>query len=171
MMNSKKNRSRSRTVIRGIVIAVLAGTFLVFAGGFAMGWMSNIKPDKLGIRDGSLSPCPESPNCVSSQSDQPDKKVDSISFDEMGVPSAEDAKAKLISVVNDLPRTTVVTDEANYIHVEFRSLIFRFVDDLEVQIDAKSRVLHFRSASRVGHSDMGVNRNRVETLLRILRTH
>lgn len=170
MVDATKNRSKSKSFIRGLVIAVLAGTFIVFAGGFAMGWMSNTKPDNLGIRDGSLAPCPESPNCVSSQTDVPEKKVDSISFDDLGVQSAEDAKSKLESVIGEFPRTSIITNEADYLHFEFRSMIFRFVDDLEVQIDAGTQVVHFRSASRVGHSDMGANRSRVEAILKKLRT-
>jgi uncharacterized protein (DUF1499 family) len=58
----------------------------------------------------------------------------------------------------------MVTVEDRYIHAEFTSALFRFVDDVEFQIDAESGLIHFRSASRVGRSDLGVNRKRMESI-------
>jgi len=78
--------------------------------------------------------------------------------------STADAKAKLLQIINELPRTTVVEDRADYLHVEFRSLIFRFVDDVEFSIDGANHVVHFRSAARLGYSDLGVNRKRMQTI-------
>ena len=59
------------------------------------------------------------------------------------------------------PRTRIVLDEPGYVRAESRSRIFRFVDDVEMVIDADERVIRFRSASRVGRSDFGVNRARM----------
>ena len=63
-----------------------------------------------------------------------------------------------------MPRTQIVTDEETYIHATFTSLIFRFVDDVQFVIDDATKTIHFRSASRVGRGDMGVNRNRMEEI-------
>ena len=65
-----------------------------------------------------------------------------------------------------MPRTTVVRDEGNYLHAEFRSRLLGFVDDVEFTYDAQAGVLHVRSASRLGRRDFGVNRARVEALRR-----
>ena len=63
-----------------------------------------------------------------------------------------------------MPRTKIVTVDDNYLYAEFRSALFRFVDDVEFLIDPKERAIHFRSASRVGYSDLGVNRHRMEQI-------
>lgn len=61
-----------------------------------------------------------------------------------------------------MPRTRVVTDESGYLHAECTSLVFRFVDDVEFWFDQRESLVHVRSASRIGHSDLGVNRRRIE---------
>jgi len=62
-----------------------------------------------------------------------------------------------------MPRAEIATDKENFLHVEFTSKIFRFVDDVEFYFNEPG-VIHFRSASRIGHSDMGVNRHRIEEI-------
>lgn len=61
-------------------------------------------------------------------------------------------------------RTQIVEEKPGYLHAVFTSLIFRFRDDVEILVDDSAKVLQIRSASRVGHSDLGVNRKRVERL-------
>ncbi|MDD5712179.1 MAG: DUF1499 domain-containing protein [Smithellaceae bacterium] len=123
---------------------------------------SGSRPRNLGAADGSLSPCPSSPNCVSSQS------ADSAHFTEPlhyeGSPGA--AEARLIKVIASFPRSRIVAETDGYLHVEFTSLIFRFVDDVEFLFAPDGRTIHVRSASRVGYSDLGVNRKRVEQIRR-----
>ena len=68
--------------------------------------------------------------------------------------------------LSSMSRTKVITENENYLHLECTSLIFRFKDDLELFIDTEQKKIHFRSASRVGHSDFGVNRKRVEEIKR-----
>ena len=74
-----------------------------------------------------------------------------------------EAKEKLLKVIKSMPRAEIVTDKENFLHVEFTSKIFRFVDDVEFYFNEPG-VIHFRSASRIGHSDMGVNRHRIEEI-------
>ena len=72
----------------------------------------------------------------------------------------------LLKVLESMPRTRVSTNTENFLHVEFTSKIFRFVDDVEFYFD-KPAMIHFRSASRVGHSDMGINRDRMGEISRL----
>ena len=78
--------------------------------------------------------------------------------------SLEAARAKLIEVLRNYPRTRIVREEPDYLKAECRSLIFRFVDDVEFVFDAGAQRIRFRSASRLGRSDFGVNRKRMEEI-------
>ena len=106
-----------------------------------------------GLVDGKLSPCPSSPNCVSSEAGTPDShRVEPL-------PLA--AWDKLPDVIAGMGGDILVRDEA-YIAAEFRTPLMKFVDDVEFRKDDAS--VQVRSASRVGHSDMGANKKRVEEL-------
>ena len=107
-----------------------------------------------------LSPCPDSPNCVSSKS--PDKARFIEPFHYVG--NREDARQKLINILENTKRVHLVKVETNYLHAEFRSFLFRFVDDLEFYIAPEENIIHVKSASRIGYYDFGVNRRRVERL-------
>lgn len=74
------------------------------------------------------------------------------------------AQQALIAALEQLPRTTLIQVEDDYVHAETRSAIMRFVDDNEFVIDPASGVIQIRAAARLGQSDMGVNRSRVEQL-------
>lgn len=118
-------------------------------------------PDNLGVRDGRLAPCPESPNCVSSQ------ETDEVhGMEPLAIPlPPERAQELLLEVLQEMPRSKIVTTEPGYVRAEFRSRIFRFVDDVEFYFDKEAGLLHYRSASRLGRSDLGVNRDRMVTIL------
>jgi uncharacterized protein (DUF1499 family) len=120
------------------------------------------RPTNLGVKDGRLAACPASPNCVCTQADDAEHRIDAIRF----TGSKAEAMAKLKRAVAPLPRTAIVAESMDYLHMECTSLIFRFVDDVEFWIDEPNHTIHFRSASRVGHRDFGVNRKRMETLRR-----
>jgi len=113
-----------------------------------------------GVRDGRLAPCPDSPNCVSSQSNDPDHYIEPLRFS--GTP--EEALSRLRKVVGSMKRARIVESGSTFLHAEFRSLIFRFVDDVEFYIELEGSLIHVRSASRVGYSDLGANRRRVERI-------
>jgi uncharacterized protein (DUF1499 family) len=72
-------------------------------------------------------------------------------------------------VVDSLPRTKMVSADSIDIHAECRSRIFRFVDDLELHLSPSNGIVHIRSVSRIGYSDLGVNRRRVENLRKKLQ--
>lgn len=121
------------------------------------------RPTNLGVKDGRLTACPASPNCVCTQAEDAEHRIDAIRFNG----SKADALARLKRAIATLPRTAIMTESADYLHVECTSLIFRFIDDVEFWIDEPNQTIHFRSASRVGRSDFGVNRKRMEAIRRV----
>ncbi|MDF1552348.1 MAG: DUF1499 domain-containing protein [Deferrisomatales bacterium] len=126
---------------------------------------SGARPPGLGVSGGGLSPCPSSPNCVSSDAPDEGHRVEAFVL-----AVAPDAGWRAVrEEVAALPRTTVVTEQPNYLHAQCASAVFGFVDDLEVHLPEGSAELAVRSASRVGTSDLGVNRRRVERLRETLR--
>ena len=109
-----------------------------------------------------LAPCPDSPNCVSSLASGSDREHYVAPFSFSGDPAA--AWQQLRTAVLAEKRVTIVEEKEDYLHAEMRSLIFRFVDDVEFSLDADAGLINVRSASRVGYSDFGVNRKRVERI-------
>ncbi len=118
------------------------------------------RPSTLGVSDARLAACPSSPNCVSSEAaDEPH----AVAPFELAVPAAR-AWSAVREAVAELARTRIVTDAEGYLHAECRSALLGFVDDLELYLRPSEGRIEVRSASRLGHSDLGVNRRRVETL-------
>jgi len=113
----------------------------------------------------SLAPCPSRPNCVSSLADDAAHRVDPFV---LRVP-VERAWPQLRDAVASLPRMRIIESGDGYLRAEATSRLFRFVDDLEVLHVPGTARIDVRSASRVGYSDLGVNRARVESLRDALR--
>jgi uncharacterized protein (DUF1499 family) len=114
----------------------------------------------LGIQDGMLSPCPSSPNCVVSQQADQDHAIAPIPY----TVSREDAREVLLKVLSVVPRTVVVDSTEDYIRIASESRLLGFVDDGEFYLPTDEQVIHMRSASRLGESDLGVNRRRLEQI-------
>ncbi len=119
----------------------------------------------LGLDKGHLSPCPASNNCVVSQNADAKHAIDPIAYHL----DRDTAKEVLLKVLTVVPRTEVIEQTDNYIHALSKSRIFKFTDDVEFYLPANESVIHVRSASRVGESDLGVNRRRVEQIRLALR--
>lgn len=122
---------------------------------------SSPRPTNLGlINEGSLQvlrKCPESPNCISSHNpEDKDHYLEPLKYES----SKEDAKGLILRILKNTPNAKVISNDSDYIHAEFTSSIFRFVDDVEFNFTESSKV-HFRSASRLGHSDLGANKKRM----------
>ena len=81
---------------------------------------------------------------------------------------SSEALGRLRQILDRMPRTRVVDSTERYLHAEARTLVWGYVDDLEILIDAEGKTIHFRSASRTGYSDLGVNRRRVRDLVEAL---
>jgi uncharacterized protein (DUF1499 family) len=125
-----------------------------------VGACSGRRPETLGVTDGKFAPCPDSPNCVSSQSDDPDHVIEPLRYE--GTPQA--AREQLLSVIRKMKRVNIIIEQEHYLRVEYTSAVFRFVDDVEFFFDPSKKLIHVRSASRIGYSDLGVNRQRVEQI-------
>ncbi len=119
---------------------------------------SGKRPTTIGVKNGKLAPCPNKPNCVSSQA--ADKRHHVQPLHSNGNPGA--AMQKLKAIVQAMPRATIVAAQSDYLYAEFSTSIMGFVDDVEFYCDGHA--IHVRSASRLGYSDWGVNRKRVEAI-------
>ena len=147
---------------RNMIYGILAAVLLLPVVLLAILSATAKKPQDLGVVNGRLAACPDTPNCVSTQATDAGHRIESITFD--GLP--EQAIQRLKAAIASVPRMKILEEKDGYVYAEAKSLIFRFVDDVEFYVDRDAKVIHFRSASRVGHSDLGVNRERMEQLRR-----
>lgn len=115
------------------------------------------QPSEVGASMTTLSPCPSSPNCVITTEDGGGKKMATLPFKA----TRAQTKQALEDVINATPRTSIETSTETYLHAVFTTKLMKFKDDVEFILDPELRVVHFRSASRVGHSDMGANKKRM----------
>jgi uncharacterized protein (DUF1499 family) len=120
---------------------------------------SGTPPTDLGVVDSRLAPCPDSPNCVSSFATAPDQAIRPLAANLVQIQDA----------IAQLDEATIVESTPEYLHVEFTSAVFQFVDDVEFLWDAEQGVTQLRSASRLGYSDLGANRARIEDLRGMLK--
>jgi uncharacterized protein (DUF1499 family) len=119
----------------------------------------------VGISNGYLSNCPASPNCVVSLDADSKHAIEPITYHV----DRDVARKTLLKVLTVVPRTEVLEQTDNYIHATSKSRIFKFVDDVEFYFPNDEKVIHLRSASRIGDSDLGVNRRRMEQIRLALR--
>lgn len=143
-----------------IALAVLTVLALLLAGRFAYMGRTTRPPDDLLATSGRLAPCPKSPNCVSSLAEDKSHRIAPLAV----LGTADAALERVIQTIEAMPRARIVTSGKGYLHAEFTSRLFRFVDDLELIYDDSLPGFQVRSASRAGYSDMGANRKRVEAL-------
>jgi len=133
---------------------------------FIVGGCSGKRPDGIGIDSSGLRGCYKSPNCVSSEAKDGQHAIESFRLKR----DFNVSWSLLHDEIESMPRWIIVTATDNYIHVECKSRIFRFIDDLELYFNSSNGIISIRSASRIGYSDFGANRRRVELLRRELRT-
>ena len=138
-----------------LMLTLIAGT----AGLFLLSLTAS-RPSNLGVRDGRLATCPDSPNCVSTQAEDHDHWIAPLTYQG----NSDTVIETLEEIVRRQSRTRVIERTSDYLHIEFQSAFFRFVDDVEFYVEAESGRVHFRSASRVGRSDLGANRTRMELI-------
>jgi uncharacterized protein (DUF1499 family) len=116
---------------------------------------SGTKPNNLGVKNDKLKACPGTPNCVNSQSNDGQSKIS---------PLPMMAISDLRKIIESMERTTIIEETTNYLYAEFKTPLMGFVDDVEFYLDINEKVIHVRSASRLGKSDLGLNRQRVEEI-------
>ncbi len=107
-----------------------------------------------------LKPCPQSPNCVCSQAESARHRIEPLPTGD----HPDETFAALKKLLSRMPGTRIRSESATYLHAEARTKWLRFVDDLECLLDVEQRCIHIRSASRLGYSDLGANRRRVESI-------
>ena len=155
---ARGTRDRMKYLLILLTVIVLAA----LAGLLVLGRMSR-SGHSPGLLDGTLQKCPASPNCVCSESDEHSGHfIEPLATAHL---KEDNALGRLKPIIVELGgRIEAETD--SYLAATFASSVFGFVDDLEARVDAQEGVIHIRSASRVGYSDLGVNRTRVEKIRR-----
>jgi len=152
VMNSPQESLSRRWGRRILLMMILSCLFLFGVR------MTSKPPSDLGVHDGKLTECPNSPNCVASNTESETHRMDAIPFSGTVIEATEKLKQ---TIQQAFSRAKLVQEKPGYLRYEFTSLFFRFVDDVEFLVDDEANQIDFRSASRVGHSDMGVNRRRI----------
>ncbi len=148
-----------KTVLFSLGALVLLGFIILIV----MAIMSQKVPKTLGLKDGKLAPCPESPNCVCSEQVQSSDKEHFI----QPIQADKALWAKFKAIIQE-QGAEITTDDGNYVHATFSTSVFHYVDDVELRFDEAAGLIHIRSASRMGRSDFGVNRARVAKLKQAL---
>lgn len=146
----------AQRLLRSITFAIL----LTLISSFMLPGATWAASSGLGVDNGHLIYCPASNNCVVSQNADPKHAIDPITYHV----DRNAAREILLKVLTVVPRTEVIEQTDDYIHALSKSRIFKFVDDVEFYFPANESVIHLRSASRVGESDLGVNRRRMEQI-------
>ena len=146
------------------VLIVLSIAFLFILGKYSQ------KGQAPGLDNGSLSRCPEKPNCVCSEyRDDVDHYIEAVTdIQNVGSHDLTRIMSKIVSTIEDMSGAVQV-EKDNYVAATFTSSFFGFVDDFEIRIDPNQGAMHFRSASRVGYSDGGVNKKRVELFKKLYK--
>jgi uncharacterized protein (DUF1499 family) len=128
------------------------------------GLFTGKRPTDLGVKEGRLKPVPGTPNAVSSQAASGYHAIAPLTY----ASTRERAMPALVQIVADSPRTRIVMQSEDYLHAEYTSALMGFVDDVEFWFEPRTKLIHVRSASRLGYSDFGVNRARIEEIRRRL---
>ncbi|SRR5258706_5725765 len=125
-----------------------------------MGLLSGKRPGDLGVRGGNLKAPPSSPNAASSQATGGYHQIAPLAY--RG--AREQAMKALKAIVEGTPNATIVETRPDYLYAEYASALLGFVDDVEFYFPPGGNIIHVRSASRLGYSDFGVNRKRIEAI-------
>lgn len=156
----KRSYFKVALIVCACLIIVVASSLAVTLALSGKAIFAGATPTNIGIESGKLAPCPTSPNCVSSQSQDAEHKIEPLSYSS----SPQEAMANLKTTIENMERTKIITQTDNYLYAEFTSKLMGFVDDVEFFFDENANVIQVRSASRLGESDLGVNRQRIETI-------
>ena len=159
------------TLILKALLYLVIGLLVIVSAYFINLSVSSRKQPDLGLLKGQLRVCPATPNCVSSERQDEGAyieplmvttKVNKIATTKAGdawITLWKDAKKAVVEIGGN-----IMTERYGYLHATFETKILRYVDDVELRLDKNKRLIHIRSSSRVGRSDMGANRVRVEKI-------
>jgi uncharacterized protein (DUF1499 family) len=146
-------------LLKALILLAIGGIVIFFV----LRWLvQRVSPmlDNFGVANGRLAPCPDSPNCVSTQATNEEHGIAPIAYE--GETAA--AHDTILVILQADPQFTIITNTPTYIHAEARTAVWRFIDDVEFYFDEAEGLIHFRSASRLGYGDAGVNRQRMEAI-------
>ncbi|NEO97859.1 MAG: DUF1499 domain-containing protein [Symploca sp. SIO2E9] len=119
------------------------------------------RPTNLGIQSsGQLAPCPSSPNCVNSKAQDAQHAIEPLNYKS----TSKEAMANLKKVIENMEGAKIIEETDNYLYAEYKSKLMGFVDDVEFLLDTSTNTIQVRSASRLGKSDLGANRQRIEAI-------
>jgi uncharacterized protein (DUF1499 family) len=147
-----------------VLLTAIAILIAVVFARFAMLGHSSKSGRAPGLVSGTLAPCPDKPNCVCSEFGE--AAANSIAPLDYSDAPPQKAWGDIVQIIKELDGEVVVSND-EYIAATFSSSLFGFIDDVECRLEPTQKRIQIRSASRVGHSDMGVNRKRVETMARL----
>lgn len=162
-IETKSNPVLKRVLLIFISLVIVAagglGTKIALTGEPQL--LAGTRPTEVGVHSGQLAPCPSTPNCVNSQSQDATHRIAPLTYDS----SPQEAMANLKTALKSFTRAKVIAQTENYLYAEFTIPVVGFVDDVEFLLSEDAKVINVRSASRMGESDLGVNRRRIETLI------
>jgi uncharacterized protein (DUF1499 family) len=161
-VTNEKSKSLNFSAIATVLFLVFAVAWIGFRIAFpdSPTLFAGTQPNNLGVTSEILAACPSTPNCVSSQSKDPEHYIEPLTY--RG--SSQEAIDRLKQIIDSQERTTIVEESNNYLKAEFTSRWMGFVDDVEFYLNEDTGVIDLRSASRLGESDLGVNRQRIEMI-------
>ena len=130
---------------------------------FVLGLMSH-SGEANGLVEARLTKCPDKPNCICTEFE-----ADASHYIDPVVITQSNASEVLSRLKNSVQEMggSIQAENGNYLAAIFTSSLFKFVDDFEIRIDMDQKMIHVRSASRVGYSDRGINRKRIEQLKKL----
>lgn len=137
---------------------IALGVFI--AANFGRIYYQNAQVPTLGVKAGQLQPISQKPNNVSSQTDVAEKKVAPLPFKETN----EATLAAIKAAVNEYGGATLTEESSDYLYFVFSTSLMKYRDDVEFWLDTENKEVHFRSASRAGYSDMGLNKKRYDAI-------
>lgn len=144
------------------IVLIVLGVLIVV--GFIVLYRQNLTPNiELGVKEGMFTEIPESPNAVSTQTSQTDKLVEPIAF----IGTLEESKEAFKKALTEYSGIKIIEETDFYLYAVATTSLMRYKDDIELYFDQDSQLIHYRSASRVGYSDMGLNKTRYEALKKL----
>ena len=150
--------SKKIIAITGVLVAASIGGWIVLR---KLIELASPVPIAIGVTAGQFAPCPASPNCVSTQADDAEHRLDPVPY----TLSLSETRTLLLEIVGALPRTDISTITADYIHAVTKTRMMGFLDDTEIYIDDVAKLVHIRTAARLGYGDHGINRRRAEEIV------
>lgn len=142
-----------------LVYFLLTLTVVFFASGWFLSLASRKNSHVEGVVNGKLSTCPLTPNCICSEYPQQSYYVTPLGYSGDAATAWERAQSAI-----EMTGGKITFVSESYLAATYTSRVFRFIDDVEMRLDIETNNIHIRSASRVGYSDLGANRQRVERI-------